>query len=401
MATFKYGATSAAQERERQGFVSAGYDPNQGFGGGKAVAWAAGQNAAPAPQQIVPTPKPLPVAPQSFQYGANSAAQEAERAKVFKDDAAQGGNLKTLYDSGQFKFGNGALQVYDATRKSTLNNMQPYKAPTVQPVGLLGVNSVPTADSEVNRIVTAGSPLLEAARTRGQSFAQQRGLLNSSLAGQAGEQAVIETATPLAQTNVNSALSQANQANQINAAAQQQAQQLGVGAGVDYAKINQQGQQFAQGLLDNQANRESNINLQGMQSAAQEKANLSSSLQAINGQYETNISNLNNNRDIPAEARKEQQLVFAQSRDNQIAALEAVYNVPLGEYFAQAAAPVPPKAPATTLASQAALLASLASLARQPVTLASQAEISTLVNSLQGQKLSDTMKGQLIAILAR
>jgi hypothetical protein len=300
---------------------------------------------------------------------------------VFQDDAAQGGNLQSLYDSGQFQFGNGALKVYDATRKATLNQTQPYKAPTVKPVGLLNVNSVPTADSEVNRIVTAGSPLFDAARARGEGFAQKRGLLNSSIAGQAGEQAVIETATPLAQTNVSSALSQNQQANQLNAAAQQQAQQLEVGAGVDYAKIGQQERQFNQGLLDNQANRENNITLQGMQSAAQEKANLSSSLQAINGQYETNISNLNNNRDIPAEARKEQQLAFATSRDNQIKALEAVYNVPLGDYFAQPAAPVAPKAAATTLTSQA--------------------EIDTLVNSLQGQQLSDTMKGQLIAILAR
>lgn len=374
MATFKYGATSAAQERERQSFVDAGYNPANGFGGGKAVAWAAGQKTAA--QQ--------PVAPQSFQYGATSAAQEAERAKVFQDDAAQGGNLKQLYDSGQFQFGGGALKVYDATRKATLNQTQPYKAPNVQPVGLLSVGTVPTADSEVNRILSAGSPLLEAARTRGLGFAQQRGLLNSSLAAQAGEQAAIETATPLAQTNVNSALQQQQQANQINAAAQQQAQQLGVTAGVDYARLNQGQQQFQQGLLDNQANRENQITLQGMQSAANEKTNLASTLQTINAQYETNITNLNNNKDIPADVRKQQEANFAASRDSQIAALQAVYNVPLADYFAQIAAP--------------AAAAQPQQLAASPST---DAEIQALVSSLQGKKLNDTMKGQLIAVLAR
>jgi hypothetical protein len=375
MATFKYGATSAAQEAERQGFVNAGYNPANGFGGGKAVAWAA-QQATPSA-----TPKPVTTPATTYKYGANSAAQEAERAKVFQDDAAQGGNLQSLYDSGQFQFGNGALKVYDATRKATLNQTQPYKAPTVQPVGLLNVNSVPTADSEVNRIVTAGSPLLDAARTRGQGFAQQRGLLNSSIAGQAGEQAVIETATPLAQTNVSSALSQNQQANQINAAAQQQAQQLEVGAGVDYSKINQSAQQFNQGLLDNAANRENQVLLQGMQSAANEKTGLASTLQTINAQYETNITNLNNNRDIPADARKQLEASFAQSRDNQIAALQAVYNVPLGDYFA---APQPGQQPATPANSATA-----------------SADINTLINTLQGQKLNDTMKQQLLAVLAR
>ena len=251
----------------------------------------------------------------------------------------------------------------------------------MQPVGLLNVNSVPTADSEVNRIVTAGSPLLDAARTRGQGFAQQRGLLNSSIAGQAGEQAVIETATPLAQTNVSSALSQNQQANQINAAAQQQAQQLEVGAGVDYSKINQSAQQFNQGLLDNAANRENQVLLQGMQSAANEKTGLASTLQTINAQYETNITNLNNNRDIPADARKQLEASFAQSRDNQIAALQAVYNVPLGDYFA---APQPGQQPATPANSATA-----------------SADINTLINTLQGQKLNDTMKQQLLAVLAR
>jgi hypothetical protein len=50
----------------------------------------------------------------------------------------------------------------------------------------------------VGEITSTGSPLMTAARTRAKQGMQRIGTLNSSLAGQAGEQAVIETATPIA-----------------------------------------------------------------------------------------------------------------------------------------------------------------------------------------------------------
>jgi len=50
----------------------------------------------------------------------------------------------------------------------------------------------------VNSLVTSGSPLLETAQTRAAQASNNRGILNSSLGVQAGQQAVIETATPIA-----------------------------------------------------------------------------------------------------------------------------------------------------------------------------------------------------------
>ncbi|MEY3252681.1 MAG: hypothetical protein RL227_1654, partial [Pseudomonadota bacterium] len=50
----------------------------------------------------------------------------------------------------------------------------------------------------VNSITSSGSPLMETARTRAAQTTAKRGLMNSSIGTQAGEQAVIETATPIA-----------------------------------------------------------------------------------------------------------------------------------------------------------------------------------------------------------
>ena len=73
----------------------------------------------------------------------------------------------------------------------------------------------------VNELTSAGGALMTAARTRARQAAASRGLLNSSLAGQAGEQAVIESATPIATADAQLYSNQqiANQ-NAMNAASQ-------------------------------------------------------------------------------------------------------------------------------------------------------------------------------------
>ncbi len=72
----------------------------------------------------------------------------------------------------------------------------------------------------VNSITSSGSPLMETARTRAAQATAKRGLLNSTLGAQAGEQAVIETATPIAQADASLYQQQrlTNQTAQNNAA---------------------------------------------------------------------------------------------------------------------------------------------------------------------------------------
>ena len=56
-----------------------------------------------------------------------------------------------------------------------------------------------TVQYQLNQILNSNSPLLQSARTRGLQYANQRGLLNSSIAAQASEQAVIDAATRIAE----------------------------------------------------------------------------------------------------------------------------------------------------------------------------------------------------------
>ena len=52
--------------------------------------------------------------------------------------------------------------------------------------------------TQLEKVTNTDSPLLTQARTRGKQFANRRGLLNSSLAGQAAEAAVFDVALPIA-----------------------------------------------------------------------------------------------------------------------------------------------------------------------------------------------------------
>jgi hypothetical protein len=62
------------------------------------------------------------------------------------------------------------------------------------------VPSVPdySVATKVSEITAKNSPLMQQARTAGVQYANKRGLLNSSLAGEAAQEAVIKTATPIA-----------------------------------------------------------------------------------------------------------------------------------------------------------------------------------------------------------
>lgn len=67
--------------------------------------------------------------------------------------------------------------------------------------GPTGWNVAPnqTVQSQLEQVIAADSPLMQQARTRALQQANQRGLLNSSMAVTAGQSAVLDAATPIAQ----------------------------------------------------------------------------------------------------------------------------------------------------------------------------------------------------------
>ena len=71
------------------------------------------------------------------------------------------------------------------------------------------------ASKQLDSILSRDNPLMQKARARAQMAANRRGLLNSTMAAQAGESAVIDAAMPLAQQDANTNF----QAGQFNAGA--------------------------------------------------------------------------------------------------------------------------------------------------------------------------------------
>ena len=78
-----------------------------------------------------------------------------------------------------------------------------------------------SVDTQVQRITATNSPLMQQARAQGQAGMARRGLLNSSMAVGAGQQAVLNTALPMAQQN-------AAQLAQKNLSAQQYGENRGL-----------------------------------------------------------------------------------------------------------------------------------------------------------------------------
>lgn len=99
------------------------------------------------------------------------------------------------------------------------------------------------ASTQLNTITSQGSPLMQRAAALGRQQAASRGLLNSSIAGQAMQNAVIENASPLAQANAQAYQSAAGQNLQyLNAAGAQNAQQAFQREGANVAALNRAGE---------------------------------------------------------------------------------------------------------------------------------------------------------------
>ena len=131
----------------------------------------------------------------------------------------------------------------------------------------------------VQSITSSGSPLMQTARTRAAQQSASRGLLNSSIGAQAGEQAVIETATPIANAdaglyqqqglanqsaknaaatqNANNKLTAGVQGSQLDVSQDQaskslmeQARQFGVSSGMQQQQIDNQRTQASASLTE-------------------------------------------------------------------------------------------------------------------------------------------------------
>lgn len=114
-----------------------------------------------------------------------------------------------------------------------------------------------------NEITSYGGPLMTAARTRAKQKMAGSGLQNTSLAGQAGEQAVIDTAIPIASADANlyqqQQLANQNAQNQVGISNAQNRAQIGV-AGLN---LGENSRQFNTNLVEQRRQFDQTLGLEG------------------------------------------------------------------------------------------------------------------------------------------
>ena len=92
-----------------------------------------------------------------------------------------------------------------ATPVLTLDNVEPYdpsraqQSPNFVQPQTYAPDESGTVAGQMSGLLSPDSPYMEVARTKGIQFANQRGLLHTSLAGEASQKAAIESALPIAQ----------------------------------------------------------------------------------------------------------------------------------------------------------------------------------------------------------
>jgi len=218
-------------------------------------------------------------------------------------------------------------------------------ATAIDPTSLVAPTAV-TSEDRIAGILNRGGPLMQQAATSGTQQAASRGLLNSSMAVQAAQGAVIQAATPIGTNDANSlnqmavqnantqnqAITQnanatntfaqmntgnqqqastqnanaTNTASQFNANTQNQAGQFNAQSANDFAKLNTQNQNTANQWNAQQTN-EATLKAMDMNSREQ-LANIeanykqlmqtNSSAENIYSQVMKNISDIQNNKDI-------------------------------------------------------------------------------------------------------
>jgi hypothetical protein len=138
-------------------------------------------NTAPTPRPApIPAPIPAPAPAGIVNTGAVGGADRIARREARRGAAGGAGAVSAPTDP--------------------LSQFAPPNPVDYQPV-LAEVQRPQTVQGQIGDILKTGNPLLEAAKARAMQTANARGLMNSSIAAQAGEEAVVNTALPIAQAD--------------------------------------------------------------------------------------------------------------------------------------------------------------------------------------------------------
>lgn len=209
--------------------------------------------------------------------------------------------------------------------------------------------------SRVSGLLTPDNPLMQQARTGALQQSNSRGMLNTSMATQAGEAAVVNAAVPIAtadatnaqQTKLNSATIQSQkdlQAVDLKAQNDRLAQTLGSNEKLQEAQLAAQKEQLGMQLTQqeklavndlNAAQQRLNDQLKSNETIStnslneQSQNSIAQAVTANNGYYNSNFQAIANNKDIPADVRNAYLTHISDLSNSQMKLLSDVYGVNL------------------------------------------------------------------------
>lgn len=172
-------------------------------------------------------------------------------------------------------------------------------AATIDPNSLTTPTAV-TSEDRIAGILSRGGPLMQQAATAGTQQAASRGLLNSSMAVQAAQGAVIQAATPIGTSDANALNQMAvqnantqNQAVQFNANATNAVNQANTQATNQFAQINTSNQQQVNTQNANAQNTVNQVNANTQNQAGQFNAQVTNDFAKLNTQNQNTANQWN------------------------------------------------------------------------------------------------------------
>jgi hypothetical protein len=177
-------------------------------------------------------------------------------------------------------------------------------------------------DTRIRGLLSQNNPLFENARVEGARFANRRGLLNSSIAGQAAQQAVLGVALPIASQEAQQENQRVIQLRDQAFSGDQSERERQQAQLLQRNQLASSDRQFFARLQEERA-----ANLRGLEGERQRGA---AALAASAEQNFASIfSNIANNERIPAQAREQLLAQASRQRESTLRLVRQIYGIQL------------------------------------------------------------------------
>ena len=187
--------------------------------------------------------------------------------------------------------------------------------------------------TQLGKVLASDSPLLTQARTRAAQVANRRGLLNSSLAVQAGEAAAFDVALPIASQEAAQVQQRNLQGRQIASTEGLAGRELGSRAELQAAELGSRTELQAAELASREAVSQAGLAAQERIAASNiasfDRDRATSAVALIDNSYQTAFSTIAGNENIPAATREQYLTHLAAIRDTNFELIEQLYNIDL------------------------------------------------------------------------